>query len=123
MFVHEPWHESKISTHIEQTSKVTETSKHQDRKFIRNDLVMYTNRSMVESKLSAAVICRNNDQYEQVRLSMKSKVVDTETVAIRKALKYAYNYCKGYRQIKQVIVFSNSQSSIRKLERTDAFSS
>src|SRR5205085_10110365 len=28
MFVHEPWHELKISTHIEQTSKVTETLKH-----------------------------------------------------------------------------------------------
>ena len=78
---------------------------------------------MVESKVGAAVVCRNNNQYEQVRLSVKSEVVDAETVAIRKALEYAYDYCKRHRQIKQVIVFSDSQSSIRKLERTDAFSS
>ena len=64
MFVYEPWHESKISTYIEQTSKVTETSKHQDRKFTRNDLVIYTDGSMVESKVGAAVVCRNNNQYE-----------------------------------------------------------
>ena len=64
MFVHEPWHESKISTHIEQISKVTETLKHQDRKFIRNDLMMYTDGSMIELKVSAVVICRNNNQYE-----------------------------------------------------------
>ena len=64
MFVHEPWHESKISTHIEQISKVTETLKHQDRKFIRNDLIIYTDELMVESKVGAAVVCRNNNQYE-----------------------------------------------------------
>src|SRR5204862_1651140 len=90
---------------------------------IKKDLVMYTDRSMVESKVGSAVVSRNNDQYEQVRLSVKSEVVDAETVAIRKALEYAYNYCKSHRQIKQVFVFLDSQSSIRKLERTDAFSS
>ena len=84
---------------------------------------MYTDGSMVELKVGAAVICRNNNQYEQIRLSTKSEVVDAETVAIRKALEYAYDYCRRDRQIKQVIVFSDSQSSIRKLERTDAFSS
>ena len=84
---------------------------------------MYTNGSMVESKVSAAVVCRNNNQFEQIRLSTKSEVVDAETVAIRKALEYAYDYCRRHRQIKQVIIFSDSQSSIRKLERTDAFSS
>ena len=64
MFVHESWHELKISTHIEQISKITETLKHQDRKFIRNDLVMYTDGSIVELKVGAAVVYRNNNQYE-----------------------------------------------------------
>ena len=64
MFVHEPWYESKINTHIEQTSKTAETTRHQAREFNKNDLVMYTDGSMVESKVGAAVICRNNNQYE-----------------------------------------------------------
>ena len=58
---------------------------------------MYTDGSMVESKVGAAIVCRNNNQYEQVRLSVKSKVVDVETVVIRKILEYAYNYCKYHR--------------------------
>ena len=64
MFVHEPWYESKINTHIEQTSKATETTRHQVREFSKNNLVIYTDGSMVESKVGAAVVCRNNNQYE-----------------------------------------------------------
>jgi hypothetical protein len=123
MFIHESWYESKINVHIEQVTKENETINHRSRKFNRNDLILYTDGSMLEQNIGAALICKNNKEYAQIRLSTKSEVVDAETVAIRKALEYAYEYCRHCRQIKQVIVFSDSQSSIRKFDKINAFSS
>src|SRR6185295_11717889 len=72
--------------------------------------------------VGAAVICKNNNEYEQISLGAKAEVVDAETVVIRKAIQYAYEYCRRHRQIRQVTVFSDSQSSIQRFNKTNAFS-
>src|SRR5436853_47294 len=88
MFIHKPWHEPKIKTHIKDTSKEKETVNHQTRKFDKNSLILYTDGSMLEQRVGAAMICKNNNEYRQIRLSTKAEVVDAETVAIRKAIQY-----------------------------------
>ena len=77
---------------------------------------------MLEQNVGAAMICKNNNEYEQINLGTKAEVVDAETVAIRKAIQYAYEHCRRHRQIRQVIIFSDSQSSIQKFNKTNAFS-
>src|SRR5437660_1435689 len=51
MFTYEPWYESKINIHIEQTTKEDETTKHQSRKFDKTDLVLYTDGSMLNQNV------------------------------------------------------------------------
>jgi hypothetical protein len=60
MFIHEPWYESKINVHIEQVTKENETINHRSRKLNRNDLILYTDESMLEQIIESALICKNN---------------------------------------------------------------
>jgi hypothetical protein len=67
-------------------------------------------------------ICKNNEEFKRVNLKDKAEIVNEEIVAIRKVFKYALMKCRQNRLLKKIYIFSDSQLSIQKLRKTNAFS-
>src|SRR5215213_9453627 len=123
MFTYKPWKETTLRTEISNSTKEEETTIHISRQFNNNTLILYTDGSMLESIVACAYICRNDGVHDSIKLNDKAEVIDGEIVAIREALKYALIKCQEDNRYKKVVVFSDSQACIRKLHKTNAFSS
>jgi ribonuclease HI len=84
--------------------------------------VLYTDGSLLKSDVGCAFICKNNEESKYVNLKDKAEVVNGEIVVIREVFKYALTKCRQNRLLKKIYIFSDSQSSIQKLRKTNAFS-
>src|SRR5215213_3330274 len=123
MFTHKTWKETTLKTEISNSTKEEETATHISRHFDNNTLVLYTDGSMLEGTVACAYLCRNDGVHDSIKLGDKAEVIDGEIVAVREALKYALIKCQEDNRYKKVVVFSDSQACIRKLHKTNAFSS